>query len=232
MIIFHGDDLEELVPIKIDDIRVSPVALTPVTRQRPITPGMEFVRMQEVERTVTVTFALLDMDRDARFQALQKITEWAHIGQIESLALPMMPGFHLDVGVTALPEPSYRMWWESKLRLTFKTFDDPFWISDNEQAVNCKTDMTIGGTAPPLMRIERTLTAPAANQSYSDGVGDLMFSQIPAGSLEIDLNRQIATVSGTAIGQYITPTSTYIIPRTGTYRINGIGRVVYRERWV
>ena len=232
MIVFHGDDLEELVPIKIDDIRVSPVTLTPVTRQRPILPGMEFVRMQEVERTVTVTFALLDMDRDARYQALQKINEWARIGTVDSLSLPMMPGFHLDVACTGLPEPSYRMWWESKLRLTFKTFDDPFWISDNEQSVNCKQDMTIGGTAPPLMRIERVLTSATVNQGYSDGVDDLMFSNIPAGTLEIDLNRQIATVSGTAIAQYLTPTSTYIIPRTGTYRINGFGKVIYRERWV
>ena len=98
--------------------------------------------------------------------------------------------------------------------------------------MNCKQDMTIGGTAPPLMRIERVLTSATVNQGYSDGVDDLMFSNIPAGTLEIDLNRQIATVSGTSIAQYLTPTSTYIIPRTGTYRINGFGKVIYRERWV
>lgn len=230
MITFNDVNIEDIADIKIDDIRVSPIALNAVSRQRPVTWGQDFVRTTGASRTVAVTFALLNMDRDERFKLLTDITNWANVGKIANLYLPMMQGWHLEVSCTGLPEPSYRMWWESKLRLTFTTFDNPFWTSDNEQTVTFGRDFNVGGNAPPLMRIERSSGAAQANQSFSNGSESMLFSQIPAGNLVIDLNKQISTVSGTNIDRYLSPTSTYLIPRTGGQNFRGTGNIIYRER--
>lgn len=230
-VIFNDIDLEEIAPVKYDDIRVSPIIVTPVARQRPINFGQEFVRLTGSNRTVVITFALLEQDNNARYQALNDITAWARVGEEHSLSLPMMEGWHLNAVCTGFPEPSYRLWWENKLRLTFTTFDDPFWINDNETSVSFGQEFTVGGNAPPLMRFERTLTSTESNKSYTGDNGeDMLFSTIPAGNLVIDLNRQTCVVSGTSIAQYLTPTSEYITPRVGTQKIKGAGRIIYRER--
>ena len=232
MINYHGTDLEEIAPIKIDDIRVSPIAVTPVTRQRPVKWGQEYVRTTGQARTVAVTFALLVRDRDARQNYLADITDWARVGEVCELYLPTRSGWHLETVCTGLPEPSYRIWWENKLRLTFTTMDCPYWISDSEQAAAFNRDITIGGNAPPVMRFERTLTTTEADRRYSTDTESMLFTQIPAGKLVVDLNRQISTVGGVSIDKYLTPTSTYIVPKTGTQRIKGEGTIYYRERCI
>jgi hypothetical protein len=60
----------------------------------------------------------------------------------------------------------------------------------------------------------------------------MFFSQIPAGRLVIDLNRQTAEVSGQSIMQYFSPTSRFIEPVPGNITITGNGNIYYRERWV
>ena len=73
MIVFNGNALERCANVKIDDIRVSPIKLNPVARQRAIRWGSEFVRMGGGERTVTVTFAVLDMNKVNRHASLMNI---------------------------------------------------------------------------------------------------------------------------------------------------------------
>lgn len=231
MIIFNGVDLEEIAPVKIDDIRVSPIQTNPVARQR-VGFGQDFVRMTGGNRTITVTFALLLQDRDERFEALQKIVEWARPFEECVLSLPMYPGKHFDCRCTGYPEPSYRQWWESKLRLTFTTFDNPFLTSDDEIRATCGVPFNIGGTAPPLMRITRQVPSRSANQTYAANGQSMFFSVIPAGALVIDLNRQTAEVGGTSIMQYFSQTSRFIEPTTGAITISGNGAIIYRERWV
>jgi hypothetical protein len=231
MIIFNGVDLEEIAPVKIDDIRVSPIQTNPVARQR-VGFGQDFVRMTGGNRTITVTFALLLQERNERFEALQKIVEWARPFEECMLSLPMYPGKHFDCRCTGYPEPSYRQWWESKLRLTFTTFDNPFLTSDNEISVKCGTLFSISGTAPPLMKITRTVSSSVGNQSYSSNGRTMTFSLIPAGNMVIDLNRQTAEVSGTNFMQYFSKTSRFIEPETGNINVAGTGTIIYRERWV
>ena len=231
MIIFNGVDLEEIAPVKIDDIRVSPIQITPVVRQR-IGFGQNFVRMTGSNRTITVTFALLLQDRDQRIAALQDIVEWARDFEECPLVLPMYPDKHFDCRCTGHPEPSYRQWWESKLRLVFTTFENPYLTSDNEIRANCNLPFSIAGTAPPMIRIERNLSSRVANQTYAANGQSMFFSQIPAGRLVIDLNKQTAEVSGESIMQYFSPTSRFIEPVTGNITITGNGTITYRERWV
>ena len=107
MIIFNGVDLEEIAPVKIDDIRVTPIQTNPVARQR-VGFGQDFVRMTGGNRTITVTFALLNQNREERFEYLQKIVEWARPFEECTLSLPMYPGKHFDCRCTGYPEPSYR----------------------------------------------------------------------------------------------------------------------------
>lgn len=231
MINFNGVDLQDIAPVRIDDIRVSPIQISPVSRQR-VGIGQDFIRMGGSNRTIAITFALLEQDRNARFAALQAITEWARPFEECPLILPMDETKHFDCRCTGYPEPSYRMWWESKLRLTFTTFENPYWTSNDEIRAQCGTPFSIGGTAPPLIQITRTLSSRAANQTYAANGQSMFFEQIPAGRMVIDLNRQTAEVSGTSIMQYFGRTSRFIEPVTGNITISGSGVIAYRERWV
>lgn len=233
MIKFNGTDLQAVAPdVKIDDIQVSPIQTSPVARQR-VGFGQDFVRMTGASRTVTIIFAVLQQDREKRFKQLEDIKRWARPYKTLVLSLPMYEGEkHLECMCTGYPEPSYRQWWEAKLRLVFTTFDNPYWTSDEEITARCGVPFSVGGTAPPLIRIERTLASAAANQTYASKGRSMSFSQIPAGQLVIDLNKQTAEVGGTSIMKNFSKTSKFIEPTTGNINITGNGNIVYRERWV
>lgn len=231
MIIFNGVDLQDIAPVKIDDIRIGNIETVPVTRQR-FGFGQDYVRMTGGTRTITITFALLEEDRDKRFGLLEAIKEWARPWDECALMLPMDEKRHFDCRCTGFPEPSYRQWWENRLRLVFTTFDNPYWTSNDEIRASCNIPFSIGGTAPPLVRITRRLTSRVANQTYAANGQSMFFSQIPAGNLVIDLNRQTAEISGASIMQYFGKTSKFIKPVTGNITITGNGTIIYRERWV
>ncbi len=231
MILFDGADLEEIEKVRIEDIRVNPITITPQTRQR-VGFGQDFVRMTGGNRTITISFAVLEDDKDARFALLQSIVEWAKPYKESQLVLPMEPTKHFDCRCTGYPEPSYRMWWESKLRLVFTTFENPYWTANDEVTAQCGTTFSIGGTAPPLIKITRRLSSKVASQTYSANGQSMFFDTIPAGNLVVDLNKQTAEVSGTSIMKYFGKTSRFITPVTGNVRIAGTGTITYRERWV
>lgn len=231
MISFDGIQLEDIAPVMIEDIRISPMSAQPVERQA-VGIGQQFIRMTGGKRTISVTFALLEENRDKRFRLLEAIKEWAKPWKECPLILPQDETKHFDCRCTGYPEPSYRQWWESKLRLVFTTFENPYWTSNDEIRANCGQAFSIGGTAPPLIQISRTLPSAVVYQTYAANGQSMFFSQIPAGSLLIDLNKQTAEVSGSSIMQYFGKTSRFIQPVTGNITITGNGTIIYRERWV
>lgn len=231
MILFNGVALEQVAPVKIVDIRVSPIQMTATARQRPVTWGADFVRMTGGSRTVSIEFALLTENRDTRQTQLAAVTRWARSDAPGRLELPNRRLMYLEAICTALPEPSLRQWWESKLRVTFTTYGNPYWTSVAEKSVACGTEFIALGDAPPLMRIERTLSAAATNQTYSNGVQSMTFSEIPAGEMVIDLNMQTAAVDGASIMSAYAFDSSFLLPRTGKQTITGTGTVKWRERW-
>ena len=232
MIVFNGVALEQVAPVKIVDILVSPIQMTAIARQRPITWGADFVRMTGGSRTVAIVFALLTDDRETRQNQLAAITRWARSDKPGRLQIPNRRGMYLEAICTSLPEPSLRQWWESKLRLVFTTYDNPYWTSISEKSVSCGTAFTVLGDAPPLMKITRTLSsAVSSTQTYSNGTETMKFSAISSGSLVIDLNRQTAAVGTSSIMSNYTYDSQFIIPKTGTQTITGTGTVKWRERW-
>lgn len=231
MIVFNGIALESVAPVKIEDIRVSPIKYSPVVRPRAVRFGSEFVRMGGGERTITLSFALLERNATARQEFLRALSVWAKTDAEYRLELPIDPAKYLVAVCTAKPEPSVRAWWENKLKLIFTCFDNPYWTSMEEKSVACGTAFTVQGDAPPLMRIERTLGSAASNQTYSNGSQSMTFSTISAGSMVIDLNRQTAQVGTASIMQYYQASGSFLIPRTGTQTISGTGTVKYRERW-
>lgn len=231
MIVFNGKALEQVAPVKIVDILVSPIQMSAVARQRPVTWGADFVRMSGGSRTVSIEFALLTDNRDVRQAQLQEITRWARSDTPGKLEIPNRRGVYLEAICTALQEPSLRQWWESKLRIVFTTYDNPYFTSSTERSVACGTPFIALGDAPPLMRIERTLSGAASNQTYGNGSESMTFSTIPAGDMVIDLNRQTAQVGTTNIMQYYAFGSSFLLPMAGTQTITGTGTVKWRERW-
>lgn len=232
MIKFHGVDLTDIAPVKIEDVVVSPIALTPVARERPIAYGSEFIRMSGGERTVTVTFALLEMDYATRETAMGAIREWAQAETEQTLELPQYENRHLECICTQMPDYSYRKWWENKLRLIWTCFSNPYWTSNDVIEVPCGQTFAVSGSAPPIVNIVRNGGA-IVDQTYATATEAMTFSRIPAGNLVIDLNRQTAAIGNTSIMQFYSPTSTWIKPKVGANQyINGVGTVRYRERWV
>lgn len=231
---FNNVWLEDLVPhIRLDDIDVSPISYNAIASDRPVTFGREFVRNVGTTRTVTITFALQIDDREERENQLQTIREWARTDKEYTLVLPHFSNRHLECVCTEHPDASYRQWWQNRMRLVFTCFNNPFWTSDDVQQTPCGQSFTVGGSAPPLMTIERRLLSAVSNQYYISGNQVMQFSQIPAGNLVIDLNRQTAAVSGASIMQYFRPTGTFIEPVIGANQlITGSGTIKVRERWV
>lgn len=230
MIYFRNVALESVAPVKIEDIRVTPVPRSSIVRDRPILGGAEFVRVKDGNRTVTITFGLLEQDYEKRRRGIEAITRWALSDQPAPMQLPYHQNRALDVICTGLPEPSTREWWESRLVLTFTAYD-PYFYDISERSESCGTAFYVLGDAPPLMRITRTLADTATDQAYSDGTDTMTFSTVPAGNLVIDLTRQIAAVGANSIMQYFTLVSSFIIPRTGSMTITGTGTIYWRERW-
>ena len=233
MIIFNGISLKSVAPLKIEDIRISQIDLNPVTRARAIRFGSDFVRMSGGQRTVAVTFALLDQDKVRRHESLMRISQWAKTDKEYKLEFEIDPSRYLMCVCTSKPEPSMRQWWESKLRLVFTCFDNPFWTSNGLKTVSCGTAFTALGDAPPLMSIKRTLSEDVStDQVYSNGEQTMIFTAMPAGNVTIDLNRQTASLdNGQSIMSYYKPTSKFLIPKIGTQTITGSGTVYFRERW-
>ena len=236
MIVYDGISLNSVAGIKVKDVQVSPIQYDEVTRPRAIRGGSDFVRSRAGTRTVVITFALIEENDINRQAALLAISQWAKNDNEYRLELPGHPEHYLMAICTDKPEPSLRQWWESKLRLVFTCYDNPYWNAKAEKSVACGTAAFILGDAPPLMRIERTVSGSAvSNQSYTLDGKTITFSTIPVGNAVIDLDNQIAfSVNGSTVTdlmQYYNVNSRFLIPRTGSVNVTGTGTVKYRERW-
>lgn len=231
MIYFNDIALSSIAPVKIEDIRVSPISYSVTARQRPIQYGADFVRITGGSRTVNVTFALLTMDKDIRQKQLSEINNWALSDTEGRLVIDGFANRYLNCICTALPEPSLRQWWESKLRITFTTYNDPFWNSIAERSSACGTAFTVLGDAPPRMYIQRTLSSAVTNQTFSDGTHSFTLSNIPTGEFIVDLNKQTISVDNVSIMQYFAFGGEFPVPKTGLMNITGNGTVYWRERW-
>ena len=235
MIYFNGKTLESVAPVRVIDILASPIQMNATVRTRPIRPGSDFVRMTQGTRTVSITFALLTNDMHVRQKQLMDIRQWALSSREAPLLLPNYPQMVLNCICTAMPEPSTRQWWESKLRLVFTAYDNPFFTAINEKSASCgSTAFWVGGDAPPLMRIESTLAADTV-AVFGDGTNTMTFGTYtgrPTGTLVIDLNRQTAAVGSTSVMQGYTFASRFIEPVCGSMTITGTGTVKWKERWI
>lgn len=232
MIVFDGISLNSIAGIKVKDVQVFPIEYDETTRPRAIRAGSVFVRSRAGTRKIIITFGLLEENDINRQAALLAVSQWAKNDKEYKLILPGHPDMYLMATCTDKPEPSLRQWWESKLRLVFTCFENPFWNALYERSVSCGTQFNVLGDAPPLMRIERTVSGSAAsNQTYSLDGRSMTFSSIPVGNMVIDFDNQTAYVGNTDIMQYYNVNSKFIIPRTGVQTISGTGTVKFRERW-
>lgn len=232
MIYFNGVALESVAPVMVEDIRIAPVQRTVTAADRPIMPGAQFVRVKDGGRSVVISFGIPTEDTDARQMALEAVARWAGYRQEGRLVLPHKEGRFLSCICTQMSEPSMRQWWESRLSVTFTTFDNPYFTSVSERAVACGTQLVTSGDAPPLMRITATLVNESNDLSFSDGTNTMSFAGVPAGELEIDLNRQTAAVDGASIMEHYVFGSDFIAPHAGAMLITGAGTVQWRERWI
>lgn len=231
MISYDNIDLLSVANVRIEDIRVSAISLSPVVRSRAISAGSLFVRNRAGTRTVTVNFAILSSDINTRQAALGAINAWAKTDKEYRIELIGHPEHYLTGVCTSKPDPSTRQWWESKLRLVFTCYDNPYWTDKVEKSVACGTAFTVLGDAPPLMRIVKARSSSASDVTYSNGSKTIRFSTVPSGDMVINLNDETARVGAASIMQYYNPVSRWFSPVTGPQTITGDGIIRYRERF-
>ena len=228
---YGGVDITTIAPVKIEDIRISPIQYAPVVRPRAIRFGSEFVRMRGGTRSVELTFGLQDKNPTTRQAALLALSNWAKTDAEHEIAIPYDTDRVLFGVCTSKPEPSVRQWWENKLRFVFTCFDNPYWTDATETVVDCGESVVIGGNALPLVTVTNTFAEDASDVVYEDGENTTTFSAVPAGDLVIDLNRQTAAVDGVSIMSAFDPSGSFLVPMIGAYMITGDGLVHYRQRW-
>lgn len=228
-VFFHGIPLQNIAGAKITDITVSPIQWSSTARQRPIRAGADFVRQVGGERTITMSFVLLNNNMEMRQDELMTINSWLKGDTPRKLVLPGYPGRYLMALCTEFPEPYLREYWQ-ELRAVWTCYD-PYWYSMSERSEDCGTQFKVNGSAPPQMWITNTL-AESGNVTYTDGTDTMTFNSVPAGNFVIDLENQTAAVGTTSVMDKYTFTSTFIVPHTGEVTITGTGKVHWIERWV
>lgn len=112
MLLFNGVAFEDVAAVNIVDVVVSPITQAVTAVDRAVVPGADFVRIRGKTRTITVTFALLDQDRDARCESMEAIRRWAASDKPQRLMLPDRIGQYIDAICTTFPQLSIREWWE------------------------------------------------------------------------------------------------------------------------
>jgi len=232
MIVYKGIDIRDVAPVEIADIVVSSVKRSAVTRQRPIQPGAEFVRITDSTRQVNITIADLTNDMETRIAEIEAINAWATGDKPEKLVLPFCGGKYLEAVCTQYLEPSFRQWWETKLKLVFMAYD-PYYNAPSETSAALGTEIYIKGSAEPKMRIETTLSSAVSSLAWTDGTNTLTLSgNIPEGKVTVDLNRQtIFHSNGNSLSPLLTLASSFpeIKKRMNITCASG-GNLIWRER--
>jgi len=234
MIVYRGISITDVAPVNIADIVVGTVKRNAVTSDRPLKPGVNFVRITDNIRTVAITIADLTNDEDTRLAEIDAINAWAAGDEPGRLVLPYRGGKYLDAVCTQYIEPSYRQWWETKLKLTFTAYD-PYFCDPAESTAALGTDVRFTGSAEPLVRIVTTLADSASSLVWTDGTNTLTLSgTIPAGDITVDLNSQtVKDKDGNSLSSLITLASRFPeIKRTMNISCEDGGNLVWRERYV
>ena len=234
MIVYRGISITDVAPVEIADIVVGTVKRTAVTSERPTRPGVNFVRITDNVRTVAITIADLTNDEETRLAEIDAINAWAAGDEPGRLVLPYRDGKYLEAVCTQYIEPSYRQWWETKLKLTFTAFD-PYFCDPAERSEDLGTAVRITGSAELLVRIVTTLNAAATEIEWTDGDNTLTLSgDIPAGDIVIDLNRQtIKDGNGNSLSSLLTLASRFPeIKRVMNISCASGGKMYWRERYV
>lgn len=232
MLLFNGEALEDIAPVKIVDIVVSPISMAVTSVDRAVRAGADFVRIRGKTRTVTVTFALLEQNQPARALYMQAIRRWAASTKPGKLLLPDRVGQYLSCICTTFPQLSVREWWEVG-QMVFTAYD-PFFTQTNENSSPCGMAFLVQGSQAPHMEIRSTLTAAIQNPSWTwNGAQTISLAgAIGPGTLVIDLEQQTITLNNASImDAYVFPASTFFSPQLGYNNITGSGRVYWRERW-
>lgn len=231
MLLFNGVAFEDVAAVNIVDIVVSPITQAVTAVDRAVVPGADFVRIRGKTRTITVTFVLLDQDRDARCESMEAIRRWAASDKPQRLMLPDRIGQYIDAICTTFPQLSIREWWEVG-KIVFTSYE-PFFTGTAENSSACGTPFMVHGSQPPHMEIRATLSAAVQNPAWSNGAQTITLNgSIGPGQLVIDLERQTITLNGNSImSAYAFPASDFFAPVLGYNNITGQGRVYWRERW-
>lgn len=237
MIVFRGISITDVAPVNIADIVVGTVKRNAVTSERPLRPGVNFVRITDNIRTVAITIADLTNDEETRLSEIDAINAWAAGDEPGRLVLPYRGGKYLDAVCTQYIEPSYRQWWETKLKLTFTAYD-PYFCDPVEKRLDADlggATVKVVGSAEPLMRITQYPEVQVSSLYWTvNGKTVTISGTIPAGAYTLDLNRQTITDgNGNNFSSMITLASRFPEFSKSMTVVTGLDSTVFwRERYV
>ena len=236
MIVYRGIDLQDVAPVDIADIVVGTVKRNAVTNDRPTRPGVEFVRITDNIRTVSITIADLTNDMETRLSEIDAINAWAAGDEPGRLVLPFRGGKYLNAVCTQYIEPSYRQWWETKLKLTFTAYD-PYFCDPAEKRLDADlggVTVKISGSAEPLMRITQYPEVTVSSLYWTvNGKTVTITGTFEAGQYTLDLNKQtITNGSGNSLSDKVTLASRFPEFSKSMSVVTGLDSTIFwRERY-
>lgn len=231
MVIYHGVALEDVIPARILDVKVSSIKTKVTARDRAVMDGAVFVSRRGESRTVTVLFTVLERDMTLRAEHAQKLRAWATADKPAPLTVPQRAHQRLMAVCTALPDVSGRDWWE-QLSMTFTAYD-PYFVDAAQKMVPCGLPFLVEGSGPPEIflraALEEAITAPDWSLDGAKTLG--LTGSVGPGALEIDFGSQSITLNGDSIMDRYAFGSTFFDIGPGPHTVTGTGALYWRERW-
>lgn len=235
MVEFNGVDMSDVAPVLLLDIAVASPAVQATTQSRPLSDGTSFVRRTRGERTVAVSFVLMEQHAEKRRNALAALTAWlASPHPLPLRTTPEENGYLLAV-CTRYPDQSSRQYWEA-LEIVFTAFDPAYRsLAENVQPVD--SPVMVARSEPPLMRIEQRIDQPLTAPRWTLGSAHLeLTGTVGVGQLIIDFDQQTILLNGQSALRQLTIDSVFFTLNQGANRIvctGGAGGTLYwRERWI
>lgn len=238
MITLNGVALSTAVPqTRIVDIVISPPQLEVTAPPKTLLAGSRYARRRYGTRDVTLILDLSINDATMRETARNALLAWCDHDAPVWLQIETIPGRHLVVVCTSLPDFSVAQWWLADLQIRFTALD-PYFTDDTAHAGAVDTPFTVGGNGPGIVSIHQELSTALTDPRWVFDMGSViqLSGEITGEFLDIDMDARRVDVDGTPIMSAVSLVSRFFTVLPGEHTIAGdngaAGDIAWYERWL
>lgn len=231
---FNEKDIEEVSSgIRILDVIVGAPAIEIETIKPAAADGVIFTRQKYGTRPVDVLFAVVEENPIRRRNIFDALAVWSHSREEKKITIQNYAGFLMGI-CSSFPPVSIRNYGEI-LTISFRC-SNPFFDTVSWNAVPYGTPFINTGFPSMSWKIKQTITDTLTNPTWDFGNEQIAFSVLTPGELEIDGQKQTATLNGNSVLPALLLGSRFFTIQPGQNTLdvqNGAGGTFYwRKRWI